>query len=53
MDPSPTPIIVSKAFPPKNNTVVRLTNTKSAIQKIASIVFKLVLNLFSINSGIV
>ena len=46
-------MIVSKALPPKNKTVVRLTNTKSAIQKIASIVFRFVLNLFSINSGIV
>ena len=40
-------------MPPKNKTVVRLTKTKSAIQKIASIVFRFVLNLFSINSGIV
>ena len=53
IDPSPTPIIVSRAFPPKNNTVVKFTNTKSAIQKIASMVFRLVLYLFSINSGIV
>ena len=53
IDPSPTPTIVSNALPPRNKTVVRFTNTKSAIQNTASIVFKLVLNLFSINSGIV
>ena len=53
MLPSPLPIIVSKALPPKNKTVVKFTNTNNAIQKTASIVFRFELYLFSINSGIV
>ena len=53
MLPSPLPIIVSMAFPPKYITVVRLTKTKSEIQKTASIVLRLLLNLILINSGIV
>ena len=53
MDPSPFPITVSKARPPKYKTVVRFTKTNNAIQKMARIVFSSVLNLFSINSGIV
>ena len=48
-----TPIIVSKANEPKYNTEARLTNTYRAIQKTASMVFKLVENLFSTNSGMV
>ena len=53
IEPSPFPTIVSIALPPKKRTVVRFTKTNSAIQKIAKIVFKFVLYLFSINSGIV
>ena len=53
IEPSPVPITVSKASPPRYRTVVRFTNTNSAIQKIARIVLSSVLNLFSINSGIV
>ena len=53
MLPSPLPIIVSMAFPPKYITVVRLTKTKSEIQKTASIVLRLLLNLILINSGMV
>ena len=51
--PSPLPMIVSRAFPPKNKTVVKFTKTNKAIQKTASIVFRFELYLFSINSGIV
>ena len=46
-------MIVSRAFPPKNKTVVKFTKTNKAIQKTASIVLRFELYLFSINSGIV
>ena len=51
--PSPVPITVSNAFPPKYKTVVKFTKTNSAIQNTAKIVLRLVLYRFSINSGIV
>ena len=50
--PSPLPKIVSIALPPRYITVVRLTKTNRLIQKIANIVFKLLLNRFFTNSGI-
>ena len=53
IEPSPFPITVSKALPPRYSTVVKFTKTNNAIQNTASIVFRFVLNLFSINSGIV
>ncbi len=45
--------MVSMAFAPRNRTEVKFTKINSAIQKTARIVFRLVLNLCSTNSGIV
>ncbi|CAI8198611.1 MAG: Uncharacterised protein [Flavobacteriaceae bacterium] len=48
-----TPIMVSRAKPPKYITEARLTNTYRPIQKTAKMVLRLAENLFSTNSGMV